>query len=387
MTGATFDGFRRADGSVGVRNHLLILSVNGLTGPSARRIGRAIPAARVITTPFGSGLFGEDARLQQRALTGFGCHPNVGAALVIGGTPPQVRQIAAAIERTGKPVEALILDDCEHDAITLTERGTRIAARMLRELSRARRTPAALAELFLGLECGRSDPSSGLIANPLVGCLVDAVVAAGGRAVLGETMEWLGAEHLLMSRATDPAVARAIEAAVVGRERMAVEAGIDLLGNNPGPTNIAAGLSTIEEKSLGAIAKGGSAPIRGVVGIADPLPGPGLYLMDAPAYAPESVGGLVASGAQVVLFTTGVGNSFVSGLAPTVKISGNPVAGKRLLEQLDFDASEVFEGRATLAEAAQRLQALVLEVASGTLTWGEILDEGEDVVSRLGPAL
>lgn len=387
MTRLAFDGFRRADGNVGTRNHVLILSVTGLTGPTARRIGRSVPGARVVTTPYGSGLFGDDAALQRRALAAFGAHPNVGAALIVGASAPQVERIAAIVAKTGKPVEALILDDCEHDAITLTERGTRIAARMMREVSRARRTPVALSELFLGMECGRSDPSSGLVANPLVGCVVDALVDAGGRAVFGETMEWLGAEHLLTARAANAEVARAIEAAVLRRERTAMEAGLDLLGNNPGPTNIAAGLTTIEEKSLGAIAKGGRSPIRGVVAIAEPLPGPGLYLMDAPAYAPESVGGLVASGAHLVLFTTGVGNSFVSGLAPTIKISGNPVATRRLREQLDFDASDVFERRASLEEAAARLQALVLEVASGTLTWGEILDEGEDVVSRLGPAL
>ncbi|MBK8741913.1 MAG: UxaA family hydrolase [Betaproteobacteria bacterium] len=387
MTGPAFDGFRRPDGTVGVRNHVLILSVTGLTGPTARRIGRAVPGARVVTTPYGSGLVGDDAALQRRALTAFGAHPNVGAVLVIGASPPLVDEVVASIALTAKPVEALILDDCDHDALTLTERGTRIAARMMREASRARRVPVPLAELFLGMECGRSDPSSGLVANPLVGAVVDALIDAGGRAVFGETIEWLGAEHLLTARAANPEVARAIEAAVLGRERAAMDAGLDLLGNNPGPTNIAAGLTTIEEKSLGAIAKGGRSPIRGVVGIAEPLPGPGLYLMDAPAYAPESVGGFVASGAQLVLFTTGVGNSFVSGLAPTIKISGNPVATRRLREQLDFDASDVFARRASLADAAARLQALVLEVASGTLTWGEILDEGEDVVSRLGPAL
>jgi altronate dehydratase large subunit len=171
------------------------------------------------------------------------------------------------------------------------------------------------------------------------------------------------------------------ESASQGR---AVEAGFDLLGNNPGPTNIAAGLSTIEEKSLGAIAKGGRSPIRGVVGIAEPLPGPGLYVMDAPAYAPESVGGLVASGAQLVLFTTGVGNSFVSGLAPTIKISGNPVATRRLSEQLHFDASGVFEPRASLTEAAQKFQAFP-RGGVRRARWGEILDGR--VVSRLGPAL
>ncbi len=330
---------------------------------------------------------GEDAAVQTRSLIAFGVHPNVGATLVIGASPPKVREVAEAIAAAGKPVEQLILDECDHDAVTMTERGVRIAARLVRDISRQRRRAFALDRLYLALECGRSDPSSGLVANPLVGRVVDGVIAVGGRAVFGETIEWLGAEHLLIERAANAAVATAIRAAVERRERLAVNAGMDLLGNNPGPTNIAGGLSTIEEKSLGAIAKGGSSPIRGVIGIAEPPPGPGLFVMDAPAYAPESVTGLVASGAQLALFTTGAGNSFVSGIAPTIKISANPVATARLREQLDFDASDVFASRETLEDAARRLTALMTEVASGTLTWGEILDEGEDVVSRLGPAL
>src|SRR5258706_4656958 len=233
MTRQGFDGFRRTDGSVGTRNHVLILSVTGLTGPTARRIGRAVPGARVVTTPYGSGLFGDDAALQRRALAAFGAHPNVGAALIVGASAPHVEQIASIVAKTGKPVEALILDDCEHDAVTLTERGTRIAARMMRDVSRARRTPVALSELFLGMECGRSDPSSGLVANPLVGCVVDALIDAGGRAVFGGTAEWLGAEHLLTARAANAEVAQAIEAAVLRRERTAMDAGLDLLGNNP----------------------------------------------------------------------------------------------------------------------------------------------------------
>jgi altronate dehydratase large subunit len=384
---AMFEGFARPDGSVGVRNHVLVMSITGLTGPAARRIGRVVAGTKVISTPYGSGLMGEDAAVQMRSLIAFGTHPNVGATLVIGASPPKVKEIADAIAASGKPVEPLILDECDHDTLTLTERGIRIAARLVRDISRQRRCAFALDRLYLALECGRSDPSSGLVANPLVGKVVDGVIAVGGRAVFGETIEWLGAEHLLIERAANAAVAAAIRVAVERREQLAVDAGMDLLGNNPGPTNIAGGLSTIEEKSLGAIAKGGSSPIRGVIGIAQPPPGPGLFVMDAPAYAPESVTGLVASGAQLALFTTGAGNSFVSGLAPTIKISANPVASARLREQLDFDASDVFASRETLEDAARRLTALMTEVASGTLTWGEILDEGEDVVSRLGPAL
>jgi altronate dehydratase large subunit len=383
----TFDGYLRPDGRVGVRNHVLILSVTGLTGPTARRIGRVVGGTKVIATPYGSGLMGEDAIVQSRALIAFGRHPNVAATLVIGGSPPQVERIVAAIAEAGKPVERLILDECDHDAVTLTERGIRIAARFVREASLQRRQAFGMGRLFLALECGRSDPSSGIVANPLVGRVVDGVIAAGGRAVFGETIEWLGAEHLLAERAASVDVADAIRAAVQRREKLAIDAGMDLLGNNPGPTNIAAGLSTIEEKSLGGIAKGGSSMIRGLVGIAEAPPAPGLYLMDAPAYAPESLTGLVAAGAQLALFTTGVGNSFVSGLAPTLKISANPIATAKLREQLDFDASDVFASRASLDDAAARLTAHMADVASGALTWGEILDEGEEVVSRFGPAL
>jgi altronate dehydratase large subunit len=384
---ATFQGYHRPDGSVGTRNHLLILSVTGLTGPTARRIGRAVPAARVVTTPYGSGLLGEDGALQMRALIGLACHPNVGAALIVGAHPPQVHEIVGTVAGTGKPVEPLILDDNDHDALTMTDRGTRIAARLAREISRARRAPAPASSLSLATECGRSDPSSGLVANPLVGRIADRVVAAGGRTMIGETTEWLGAEHLLTGRAAQPEVAEALVAAVQARERFAVVSGVDLLGNNPGPTNIAAGLSTIEEKSLGAVAKGGTTPVRSVLKIAEAPKGPGLHLMDGPSYSPESVTGMVAAGAQLVLFTTGVGNSYVSAIAPTIKISGNPETAARLHEQLDFDASPVFRGRMTGEEAADALFETLLEIASGTLTWGEILDEGEEVISRMGPAL
>ncbi|MEO8544335.1 MAG: altronate hydrolase, partial [Burkholderiaceae bacterium] len=167
----------------------------------------------------------------------------------------------------------------------------------------------------------------------------------------------------------------------------AARQGVDLLGNNPGPTNIAAGLSTIEEKSLGAIAKSGSAAIDGVLAYGEAPAAAGLYAMDAPAYSPESLSGFVAAGAQMLLFSTGVGNSYVSALSPTIKLSANPVATRSLGEQLDFDASAVFRGAQSPDAAAAELLALLIDVASGTLTWGEILDEGDEVVSRMGEAL
>jgi altronate dehydratase large subunit len=382
-----FAGYLRADGRVGVRNHLLVLSVGHLTGPTARRIGRTLPDARVVAMPYGSGLVGEDRALQVRSIIGLGQHPNVGAVLMIGADGPKLKMLHEAIGKSGQTITTLCLDDHGHDALTLSDRGLREGARLLREISRHRRTSVPASALLLGVECGRSDPSSGIVANPLIGRVVDTLVELGGRALFGETMEWLGAEHLLRARGRSPQIGQALVDAVVRRERLAVTHGLDLMGNNPNPTNIAAGLSTIEEKSLGSIAKSGSQPIESVVAIGDPIDRPGLHAMDAPSFSPESLTGFVASGAQLMLFSTGVGNSYVSALAPTIKLSANPEACRALAEQLDFDASEVTRGRVSPEDAARDLLALCMEIASGTLTWGEVLDEGDEVVSRLGEAL
>lgn len=382
-----FDGYHRPDGSVGVRNHLLVLSLGGLTSPTARRVGALLGGAVTVAMPYGSGLLGEDRAVFVAALMRLPAHPNVGATVLIGDNPPLMEQVVAAAERTGKPCAAFTLDACGHDALTLTDRALRAGAALARQISGCRRTPAPLSALTVGLECGRSDPSSGLVANPLLGLVADRMVDAGGRAMIGETTEWLGAEHLLERRAATQEVAASIHAAALRREQAAIAAGIDLTGNNPGPTNIAAGLSSIEEKSLGNIAKSGHRPIAGVVGYGQPPPQPGMWVMDAPAYAPESLTGFVMAGAQLLLFTTGVGNSYVSALAPTLKLSANPVTCAALDEQLDFDASSVFRGSEGPEPAADRLLAALLETASGQATWGEILGEGSEVVSRFGAAL
>jgi len=372
---------------MGVRNHLLVLSLAGLTGPTARRIGAAVAGAVTVTMPYGAGLIGTDRAVYRLALKALPAHPNVGATLLLGDNPPLMAEIATAAESTGKPFAAFTMDDCQQDAITMTERGLRAAARMAQAISAARRVEAPLGSLTFGLECGRSDPSSGLVANPLLGLIADRLVDEGGAAIIGETTEWLGAEHLLERRARNRDVAQAIVNAARTREAMAVNAGIDLTGNNPGPTNIAAGLSSIEEKSLGNIAKSGHRPIEGILGYGEPPKSGGMWVMDAPSYAPESLTGFVLAGTQMNLFTTGVGNSYVSALTPTVKLTANPVTADRLAEQLDFDASRVFRGEESMEQAADRLLYTVLDIASGTASWGEVLREGDEVVSRFGAAL
>ncbi|GAB5377318.1 MAG: UxaA family hydrolase [Acuticoccus sp.] len=382
-----FAGYRRADGRVGVRNDLLVLSTTGLTGAAARRIGAILPSARVVAPPYGSGVVGGDGALRDRLLTAFATHPNVGAVILLSGKPPEGAAYRDRIAGTGKPVTLLVLDEHGHDTLAITDAGVRAGTRYLRDLSEMPRSAAGLDDLVIAAECGRSDPSSGLAANPLVGLIADRIAAAGGSFVAGETMEWFGAEHLLEARAADASVAAALRAAVARRMARAAEAGIDLIGNNPGPTNIAGGLTTLEEKSLGAVLKTGSGPIAGLIGHGEAPPEPGLWLMDQPFYAPESVSGLVASGAQMVLFTTGPGNSYASLLAPTIKLSANADTVRRLPQQIDFDASDIIDGCTDLADAADRLMTRVLATASGGLTFGEILGEGEEVLSRAGASL
>ena len=382
-----FFGYHRTDGQVGVRNHLLVLSVGGLTGPAARRIAGALQGAKCVVIPYEVGLVGEDKAAHDRCALGLAVNPNVGATLLLGDNPQSLEALEQQLATRGRDHVALSLDDCGNDIYAMTERAFRLGAALIRQASRARRAPAPLSALTIGLECGRSDPSSGLVANPLPGQIADRVADAGGRVILGETLEWLGAEHLLAGRAATPEVADNIVTAVRRRETAAIEAGVDLLGTNPTPTNIHAGLSTIEEKSLGSTAKSGSRRIEGLIRYGETPPGSGLWVMDAAAYAPESLTGYVASGAQLTLFTTGVGNSYVSLLAPTVKVCANPANCARLGGQIDFDASKAFTGEISIEALAETLAGTLCDIASGSATWGEILGEGDEVVSRYGAAL
>ncbi|MHB2169703.1 UxaA family hydrolase [Alsobacter sp. R-9] len=382
----TFLGFRRPAGRPGIRNRLLVLSVVGLTTPSARRIHRSLPGSVLVAAANGRGQLGEDKLAYRRQLIGLACHPNNGAVLVVGADRASADAVAEAATTVGKPCEVVTLDDVHEDALALTDRGVRAGARLAHAIGRERRVVFPLADLFVGIECGHSDATSGLVTNPLAGAVSDLLVDRGAATVVGETLEWLGAEHVLARRAASPAVAEAVVAAVARREAAAAATGMDLTGNNPGPENIRGGLSSIEEKSLGAIAKAGTRAIRSLLALGEAPVGPGLHVMDGPGFSPESLTGFAAAGAQLMLFTTGPGNSFCNAVAPTIKISAHPETARRLPEQIDFDASPVFLGREPQDEAALRLLHLIADVASGAPTWGEVLDEGDEVPVRLGPS-
>ena len=382
-----FAGYRRDDGRYGVRNHVLVLGLNGLVARAAMRIASSVSGTVLFASPYGRGQFGDDSRAHTAQLVGLGRNPNVAATLVVGADRRATDEIAHAVHTAGKPVATIALDDVHEDALELSTRGSRLAAALARDASRQRRVPAPLGSLFLGVECGHSDATSGLVSNPLAGMIVDRLIDAGGTAVFGETIEWLGAEHLLAQRAATPAIAEAIVAAVRRREQAIAAMGVDLTGNNPGAENIRGGLSSIEEKSLGAIAKGGTRPIAGVLSVAEGPACPGLYVMDAPFFSPESMTGFAAAGTQAMLFTTGAGNSYCSAIAPTLKISARADTVANLAAQIDFDASPAFAGREDLGAAADRLFALLLDVCSGTRTWGELVGETNESVVRIGGSL
>ena len=384
---AGFEGYRRADGRVGVRNHVLVLSPTGLTSAAAARVASLVRGTVCVTSGYGRGQVGADANLHFDTLCGLATHPNVGAVLVLSAADGITQPYVDAVVASGKPAIGLSLPGVHEDALALVDAGVRAATRLVQQASALRREPASLAELCVAVECGHSDATSGLVANPLAGRMTEAIVAAGGQAMFSETVEWTGAEHLLARRAVNAEVAQCILQAVVARERAVRESGGDIRAQNPGPQNKAGGLSTIEEKALGAIAKGGNQPIRGLLRAAQRPDRPGLYLMDTPFFSPESITAMVAGGAQLVLFTTGAGNSYCSVVAPTLKISANPDACARLAEQIDIVATDVLRKAATLDAMTGVALDKLRSVASGTLTFGEIVGEGSEVVSRLSASI
>ena len=383
---ATFKGFRRADGRVGVRNTVAILSAMDNTNPSADRIASMVSGTTVLATPFGRGQIGADFEVTLRTLAGLGAHPNVAGVLVLSLSLASGREIAERIRATGKPVEVLGLQEIG-SAMALTMEGVRIAARMVLAASELEREACPMSELTVGVECGGSDTTSGLASNPAVGRFSDRLVDAGGTIVLSEPAEFMGAEHILAARAVKPEDAERIRKMVLWFEEEAARNGVDMRGTNPTPDNIEGGLTTLEEKSLGAIAKGGTRPIVEVIDYSSNAKERGLVVMDTPSAACESMTGLAAGGAQIIIFSTGRGNAIGAPIAPTIKVTGNPNTAELMGENIDVDVSSILTTGASLDDAGEQVWQRVARVATGALTSCEVLHEEQLSVSRFGPSV
>lgn len=383
-----FRGYRREDGRIGVRNHVLVLPISVTASPIAEAIA-ADMGPRAKAAPHELGTHQPDRAREQtsRTLVGVGQNPNVAAVLVLGlGTEdPGVERIADRIARSGKPVETCTIHEAGGTEATI-EVGATMLESLLEETVDSTREPADAAELIFAVECGGSDATSGIASNPAVGNACDRLIAAGGTACFSETPEFIGAEHILVERCADEATRERLLERVAYREALADVMGVDMRGAQPSPGNQEGGLTTIEEKSLGAIAKGGTTPVRGMVDYAEQLPvGGGLVLMDTPGYDVESVVGKVAGGAQVVAFTTGRGSTTGNPVAPVIKVCGNPKTWNRMANNMDVNASTLFSGD-SLETIGERVYDTLLAVADGRRTAAEKRQLEEFAINAIHPA-
>ena len=380
-----FWGYRRADGRVGVRNHVAVISAMDLSNSVARKVCSLVRGLVPILPHFGRLLLGADAAQHVRTLVGVGANPNLFGALVVSLEPDSAARIATGLKEAGKPVEVLDVQGAG-GSLHAAMAGARVAGKLMQQASVLRPEWCPLDAVTLGLKCGGSDTTSGLAANPVIGEVTDRVLAAGGSVLFSEQSELIGAEEALRERAVSRVAAEAILGAVSRMEELAFQHGVDVRGINPTPDNIAGGITTVEEKAFGSLAKSGTKPIQGVVPYAVAPPRPGLWLMDSSGPAIELMAGLAASGATVVIFSTGVGNPAGSPIAPTLRVTGHPTTATAW-ENIDFDASGVTLGNETVAEAGERLFHHLLRVLSGELTKCEVFGDEEFAISRLGETL
>lgn len=400
----TFQGIPRGDGSVATRNYVGVLTTVNCSATVARQIvrrtedevaalaGEGVDGVVALTHGTGCGMAsrGEGWDLLRRTLAGYARHPNIGA-LVVLGLGCEVNAVSSLMDELGLaehvPVESFTIQDAGGTAAAIAY-GEKLVRGMAADLKGTSRVEADVEHLVLGLQCGGSDAWSGLTANPALGVASDLLVAAGGTSVLGETPEVYGAEQMLAERAVRPEVGQALLDRIAWWESYTRSQGTSMDGN-PSPGNKAGGITTILEKSLGAVAKGGHSPLDAVCGYAEPIPRPGFVFMDTPGYDPVSVTGMVAGGANIIAFTTGRGSVFGSRPVPTVKLATNADMAVRMAGDMDLDCSSVVDEAVPLSDMGRQVYDLLLDVASGQRSLSEELGLGgeEFVPWQLGAVL
>ena len=383
-----FWGYSRPDGSVGVRNHVLILPATRNVNYICHRIALAVPGVTTFYTTGEYGRTGGDRKRLARFLTGIARNPNVANVLLIGmphgyGYPEfQTDALAAEIARSGTRLEILNVDRCGGLEGTVVQ-GIRLARELVREATAMRREAAPLSKLTIGMKCGDSDATSGLAGNPALGRAVDRLIDAGGTALFSETLELIGAEQTLVQRAKTPEVAQRLLRLIADWEARAASIGEDIRTINPIPENIAAGITTLEEKSLGAVEKTGTRELSGVLDYCERPGEPGLWLMDAWMSSYSLLPSFAAAGAQIVLYQLG-GNELPPedaplsavdpGLvAPLLTISGNPRTAKAAGDSLDVSTGGVLLGTETLDAAGEHILGEIVRAANGRATRGETM--------------
>lgn len=381
----TFYGYKRPDGRVGVRNKVLILPASVCASDTARIIAQQVEGAVTFNNQLGCSQVASDQQYTMDVMAGYAANPNVYGTVVVslGCENCQMDLVVKAIqERTNKPIEQVIIQEVG-GTLKAVDIAVRYAKEMAAEASLLQKEEFPMSELIIGTECGGSDPTSGLAANVLIGEMSDRIVAEGGTSILSETTEFIGAEHILARRAATPEVHDRIFEIVHRYEKALQLVGEEVREGNPSPGNKAGGITTLEEKSLGCIHKGGHTPVNAVYDYAKQVEAhQGLVIMDTPGNDPSSVAAMVAGGAQVIVFSSGRGTPTGNPLAPVIKITGNRITFAKMEDNIDVDASPIIYG-GDLKKLGDDFMKLVSEVASGRQTKAETLGFTEMAIARV----
>lgn len=380
---ATFHGYVRENGRVGVRNHVLILPVDDISNAAVEAVGNNVKGTLPLPHPYGRLQFGADLELHFRTLIGAGSNPNVAAVVVIGIEPEWTTRIVDGIAATGKPVTGFWIEqNGDHETI---RQASAKAKEYMHWATALQREERPISDLWISTKCGESDTTSGLASNPAVGNVFDRLHPHGLTLTFGETSELTGGEHLVAERCINDEVRERFNF-MFNRYQDMIEAHktSDLSDSQPTKGNIAGGLTTIEEKALGNIQKiGHTAPVDGVLDKAEEPTGPGLWFMDSSSAAAEHVTLCAAAGFTVHIFTTGQGNVVGNPILPVIKTTANPRTVRTMGEHIDVDVSGLLRKEMDLDDAGDALIEMVLATASGRHTAAEVLGHKEFVLTRL----
>jgi (2R)-sulfolactate sulfo-lyase subunit beta len=383
MKTPTFKGYRRENGRVGIRNHVVILPVDDISNAACEAVANNIKGTLALPHAYGRLQFGEDLELFFRTMIGTGANPNVAACVVIGIEPGWTQRIVDGIAKTGKPVAGFSIE--RHGDLQTIAAASRVAKQFVQSASELQRENCRLSELYISVKCGESDTTTGLGSCPTVGNVIDKTVAMGATASFGETSELTGGEHIVKAKAANAKVAEEFMKIWNDYTDLIMkEKTDDLSESQPTKGNIRGGLTTIEEKAMGNIEKlGKKTKFVGCLKPAEAPSGKGLWFMDTSSAAAEAVTLWAASGAVVHLFPTGQGNIIGNPIEPVIKLSANPLTCSTMSEHIDLDCSAILRGETSVDEAGDELLDVILRTANGRLTAAEALGHREFVLTKL----